>query len=570
MFAFKRSIFFLAPAVLAACGGGGDSAPANPNPPPAGPPPLQVVAFNPADASDGILRTVVPTITFSHPLDAATVTSSSVQLRLPSGPQTFAYAVNGSMVNVAPATRLQPGATYTVLAGTALRGLGGEALAAEASASFVVAGRRWRGTADTVQATNGVALCAQTAIDGEGNAVAVWLQNEGTRLDLWSSRYSWRRGWTAAQKIETTDSGSAGDALNCPSVAMDAQGNGVVAWSQFDGTRWNLWANRLDPVSGAWGTAELIEHEELAASAGARRPHAAMGPRGSAWVAWDQVNASGVPSIRLNVHVQGAGWGAVPQIVSTGTGAAQAAQVGVDGDGNVIVAWFQRASNGRWDVWARRRAADGLWNAPAVIESDDVDSSGARAPRLAVAANGDAVAVWSHFDGVRENVRANRYAAGAGWGTSVLLESLDETARDGQPSVAIDRRGQAIAVWAQVLPGGAMSLQSARWVPGTGWTAAQTMVSDTTGKRFLDAQVALDEAGIAHAVWTQSFAGAFTIHTARQAGVAAWSPPQRIDAAIDPNDSALPQVAANASGDVITVWYQKSGGTFQVYANRHE
>ena len=43
-----------------------------------------------------------------------------------------------------------------------------------------------------------------------------------------------------------------------PQVAFDADGNALVVWYQFDGTRLNAWANFYINGTG-WDTAELIE-----------------------------------------------------------------------------------------------------------------------------------------------------------------------------------------------------------------------------------------------------------------------------------------------------------------------
>ena len=49
-------------------------------------------------------------------------------------------------------------------------------------------------------------------------------------------------GWDVAELLETDD---AGDARG-PRVALDPNGNAVAVWTQSDGTRDNIWANRFD------------------------------------------------------------------------------------------------------------------------------------------------------------------------------------------------------------------------------------------------------------------------------------------------------------------------------------
>jgi hypothetical protein len=48
------------------------------------------------------------------------------------------------------------------------------------------------------------------------------------------------KAFGTAALIETDN---AGDADN-PQIAFDANGNALAVWEQFDGTRYNIWANR--------------------------------------------------------------------------------------------------------------------------------------------------------------------------------------------------------------------------------------------------------------------------------------------------------------------------------------
>ena len=94
----------------------------------------------------------------------------------------------------------------------------------------------------------------QVAVDPNGNAIVVWSQPDGTRNNIWANRFTPSAGWGAAEQIETDN---AGDAFG-PHVAVDPDGNAVAVWFQSDGTRNNIWANRFTPSAG-WGAAEQIE-----------------------------------------------------------------------------------------------------------------------------------------------------------------------------------------------------------------------------------------------------------------------------------------------------------------------
>ena len=48
------------------------------------------------------------------------------------------------------------------------------------------------------------------------------------------------KAWSSAALIETNNVGGA----DFPQVAVDADGNALAVWSQSDGMRTNIWANR--------------------------------------------------------------------------------------------------------------------------------------------------------------------------------------------------------------------------------------------------------------------------------------------------------------------------------------
>jgi hypothetical protein len=136
------------------------------------------------------------------------------------------------------------------------------------------------GTATLIETGNLDAAYSQVAMDGSGNAVAVWTQSDGTRNNVWANRYTLSGGWGTATLIETNDAGSASNAQ----VAMDGSGNAVAVWEQYDGTRSNIWANRCTP-SGGWGTATLIETDNLGPAV---FPQVAMDGSGNAIAVWLQ------------------------------------------------------------------------------------------------------------------------------------------------------------------------------------------------------------------------------------------------------------------------------------------
>jgi hypothetical protein len=99
------------------------------------------------------------------------------------------------------------------------------------------------GSALLIETDNvGDAQRPKIAVDGTGNAIAVWYQSDGTRDNIWANRFDAGSGaWGTAQVIETEDGNA-----QFPHIAVDGSGNALAVWQQSDGTRINIWANRFD------------------------------------------------------------------------------------------------------------------------------------------------------------------------------------------------------------------------------------------------------------------------------------------------------------------------------------
>lgn len=96
---------------------------------------------------------------------------------------------------------------------------------------------------------NAYAIDSQLGLDGEGNAVVVYVApdrwpNPTTGLDVYSRRLAWGGSWSDAVAIEPAD-GLGADAF----AAFNASGQGVAAWVRGDvagsSARLSLWVNLL-------------------------------------------------------------------------------------------------------------------------------------------------------------------------------------------------------------------------------------------------------------------------------------------------------------------------------------
>ena len=394
----------------------------------------------------------------------------------------------------------------------------------------------------------------QVAADPLGNAMAVWDQFNGTRLDVWANRYDAVTGWGTPGLLETNDSGDAYAAQ----ISMSASGYAVAAWNQFDGLWTNIWANVYSPGTG-WGTATLLETDN---SNDAWEPQVAMDPSGNAIAVWYHWGTP-ISSVWSNYYEAGVGWSPPSLVEFDDTGDAFEPQVGMDASGNALAIWVYFDGVG-YSLASNTFVPGTGWGTPVSVESDSTGD--VVTPHVAVNPAGNAVAVWTWDNRLWYDVWGNSYDPGTGWGTETLLEADDQgDAFDAE--VAIDPSGNAVAVWSQSTDTLMYNVFANRFVPGSGWGSPALLETDDTWDALYP-QVALDASGVATVVWFQYVSLTEDIYANRYAPGAGWEGAVFVEDD-DAGDAWSPQVAADPAGNVTVVWYQSDGVDTQIFANRH-
>ena len=136
------------------------------------------------------------------------------------------------------------------------------------------------------------------------------------------------------------------------------------------------------------------------------------------------------------------------------------------------------------------------WGTAGLVETGDIGPIGGD-PRVAIDANGNAIAVWQQGN---NTVKANRYVAGAGWGTPTDIQ-ISTDPINSVPQIAMDANGNAIAVWSQkdgLLP---YNIYQKRYTVISSWNAS-SMISDGLSDASAS-QIAVSTNGDAMAVWSQ-------------------------------------------------------------------
>lgn len=397
----------------------------------------------------------------------------------------------------------------------------------------------------------------QVAVDEIGIGISVWSQSDGTRQNIWANAYTPNLGWSGAELIEVDNLGDA----RSPQIDFDSRGNAIAVWFQSDGSQNSIWANRYDALSG-WGTAELIESDFAFTN---RDPQIAVSANGNAVVVWEQWDGSR-DNVWANYFSIESGWGTAENLESMSNFESDLnPQVAIDEFGNAIAIW--RQSDGtRYNIWANSYLVGTGWGSAELIETDNAGN--AFNPVVAFN-NGVAVAVWSQsagsFDGSDDNIWSNNYILEIGWGIAKIIES-ENLGRASYPRADIDDDGNAIAVWQQY-DGSNVNIWANNFSRNSGWGTAELL--ENVEGHAAPAEISIGGNGTAVATWAQ-FDGDFnSIMTNNYSPGKGWAGA----VFIEENNSGhayLPQIAVDSSGNAITVWFQSDGTRKNIWANRFQ
>ena len=364
------------------------------------------------------------------------------------------------------------------------------------------------------------------------------------------------RGWLGAQLVETENLGDA----SVWSIAFDSTGNGWATWVQFNGTRNSVRVSRYTPGSGWQNPATQIETN----AGDANNPQLAIDTGGNVMVIWNQKSSALISDMWANRYTPGSGWG-TPTLIETGAGSELGLpRIAMDSAGNATAVWPQSSTDpSHQDIWANRFVPGSGWGTATLL--GPVGAGTSFEPEIGVDNIGNAVVTWRQPQvpaGIF-SVWSNRYTVGVGWSGPALIESNPNSTFF--PVDAVDGAGNALALWEQTNSTGHVTdLGFNRYIPGSGW-GTDTPFGAVSPP--LDERVALNSAGNGFVVWRQVNTGpADTVWARNYSASAGWGSFSLIDTALA-GTSTAPVIAVDPVGNAFAVWIRNDGTSFNVWAN---
>jgi hypothetical protein len=210
-------------------------------------------------------------------------------------------------------------------------------------------------------------------------------------------------------------------------------------------------------------------------------------------------------------------------------------------------------------------AAPAAHATPTFLSPVDVSAAGQDAyePQVVVDPSGNSLMVWTRWDGSNLRIQARSRAAD---GTSGPVASISTAGRDAfEPQVALDGAGNAIAVWTQY--DGARSRTHAAFRPAGGSFGGDQTIS-SGGQDAIAPQISLDPAGNAVAVWYRFDGATDRIQAAVRPANGSFGGVQSISPL--GQESYEPMVAAgpNVDSNAVAVWTGLDGANTRIQSAR--
>ena len=342
---------------------------------------------------------------------------------------------------------------------------------------------------------------SSVSVDADGDFVVAWVSvgQDGSGYGVYGQRYD-AAGEARGQEfgVSTYTAGYQSE----PSVAVDPNGGFVIAWvSEFqDGSGSGVYARRY----AADGTAVGLEFRVNTYTAGSQyNPSVAMDADGDFVVAWVSVGQGGVLSevYAQQYSASGAAVGEEFHVNETTTSDQYSPSVAMDADGDFVVVWNSSASDSR-GIYARRYSADG-----AALGGESRVTELQLAPSVAMDAAGDFVVVWQRSepgpDGFNRGIYAQRYtsagaAAGGEFRVSTSVAGIQSTT-----SVTANADGDVVVVWESNGQGGDGDDVYARRYDASGASQGPEFRVNTTTTGYQGSpSVAIDAEGDVVVAWT--------------------------------------------------------------------
>jgi hypothetical protein len=294
------------------------------------------------------------------------------------------------------------------------------------------------------------------AMDADGDFVVAWQSNgqDGNGNEIWARRFA-ATGAPAAGEFHVNTTTTS--AQLAPAVAMDDAGNFVIAWHSQNGTvaSYDIYAARYSAAGSVLQSEFAVNVYTTASQANAS---VAMDTDGDFVIAWQSFGQDSTLNavVALRFNQSGAPQGEEILVNEVTTGSQRVPSVGMDSVGNFVITWESDLQDGsNYGIYARRYSAAGTALA-GEFKVNTTTTDQQRVPQVAVDVDGDFVITWASRpqDGSLYGIYAQAYlATGAADGPEFKVNTTTANSQFA-PAIAMDSEGDFVITWQSDLQDG--------------------------------------------------------------------------------------------------------------------
>jgi RHS repeat-associated protein len=348
------------------------------------------------------------------------------------------------------------------------------------------------------------------AMDGAGDFVVTWASygEDGSGMGIYAQRYA--AGGTPLGSEFRVNTYTTSQQWK-PAVAMDSSGDFVVAWESLnqDGSMYGIYAQRYAADGTPAGSEFRVNNNTINWQ---WLPSVAMDAAGDFVIAWtDNYFGSTNHIYAQRYAADGTPQGSEFQVTTYPTLSQAYPSVAMDTAGTFVIAWEGNSDGSGLGVYAQRYAADGTAQG-SEFQINTYTTNDQAYPSVAMDATGDFIVAWQsgYQDGSGYGVYARRYAAD---GTSLGSEFQVNTSTAGNqslPSVGVDAAGDFVVAWQYT---GAYGVYAQGYAADGTPQGTEFRINTYTGADQADPSVAMDGVGDFMVAWAggepEDFGGIF-------------------------------------------------------------
>jgi hypothetical protein len=397
-----------------------------------------------------------------------------------------------------------------------------------------------------VSALNEIDLFPEIAVNSNGDATAVWINQTRDVIQASSKRFD--GSWQTEEDLSQLPIIS--HTWEYARVAMDDYGNATAVWMGYDTTvSNNIIQVATKPFGEPWQPPHTVSLTSLNAI-GSIAPQIAVDSHGNATVVW--VSVIGADYIVQAAFKPFGGTWQEPVNVSRPGSVAYFTSIAVNRNGDLAVAWVGVQGSDEF-IQAATKPFGEPWQEPVTLGHGTVTSL---PPSIAIDSHGNAIAIWLASDGTNYFIQTSSKPFNGSWQATPDTIPGSQPASGDLPKIAVDLMGNATAVWGSQDGTDAVVKASSKRL-GEAWQEIPDILPRSSPQNTM-AQIAIDNTGNATVVWSAFNGSNYSIQAATKPFNGSW---QNSPDTLSSSDlySLHPQLAIDGSENVTVVWESQSG-----------